>query len=124
MTQPIAINVETFFIESQSNPDKDYFVFAYTITITNNGFEPATLLRRHWIIKDFNQKVLEVQGDGVIGEQPRLEPGEQFTYTSGTSIETDVGTMKGSYTMQTDAGEEFDAVIPEFVLSAPHATIH
>ena len=77
MTQPIDINVETFFIESQSNPDKDYFVFAYTITITNNGFEPATLLRRHWIIKDFNQKVLEVQGDGVIGEQPRLEPGEQ-----------------------------------------------
>ena len=65
-----------------------------------------------------------MQGDGVIGEQPRLEPGEQFTYTSGTSIETDVGTMKGSYTMQTDAGEEFDATIPEFVLSAPQATIH
>ena len=76
------------------------------------------------VIKDFNQKVLEVQGDGVIGEQPRLEPGEQFTYTSGTSIETDVGTMKGSYTMQTDGGEEFDATIPEFVLSAPQTTVH
>jgi len=124
MTNAIDIDVETFFIEAQSNPDKDYYVFAYTITITNNGYEPATLLRRHWIIKDFNQKVLEVQGDGVIGEQPRLEPGEHFTYTSGTSIETDVGTMKGSYTMQTDGGDEFDTSIPEFVLSAPQTTVH
>ena len=124
MSEPIAINVETFFIESQSNPDRDYYVFTYTITITNNGNEPATLLRRHWIIQDFNQKVIEVQGDGVIGEQPRLEPGEHFTYTSGTSLETDVGTMKGSYTMQTDQGDLFEATIPEFVLSAPQRTVH
>ncbi len=124
MSEDIAINVETFFIEAQSNPDKDYYVFAYTITIVNNGSEPATLLRRHWIITDFNQKVMEVQGDGVIGEQPRLKPGQQYTYTSGTSLETDVGTMKGSYTMQTDSGDLFEATIPEFVLAAPQSTMH
>ena len=124
MSDVIDINVETYFIEAQSDPNKDYYVFAYTVTIANLGDQPATLLRRHWIIKDFNQKTIEVQGDGVIGEQPRLEPGEQFTYTSGTSLETDVGTMKGSYTMQTDEGDKFEANIPEFVLSAPQSTVH
>ena len=91
MTEAIKIDVKTHYIEEQSRPQNDFFVFAYTVTITNNSDEAATLLRRHWIIKDFNQKVLEVQGDGVIGEQPRLLPGEHFTYTSGTTLETDVG---------------------------------
>ena len=124
MTNAIDVAVETFYIEDQSKPEQDFYVFAYTITITNEGDEAATLLRRHWVIKDFNQKVLEVKGDGVVGEQPRLRPGEAFTYTSGTSLETDVGTMKGSYTLQTDDGEEFDASIPEFVLASPQATKH
>jgi ApaG protein len=124
MTEAIKIDVKTHYIEEQSRPQNDFFVFAYTVTITNNGNEPAKLLRRHWIIKDFNQKVLEVQGDGVIGEQPRLLPGEHFTYTSGTTLETDVGTMKGSYTMQNDNGDEFEAPITEFVLSAPQSIIH
>ena len=120
----IDIDVQTLFIPEQSRPERDLYVFAYTVTIENNGELPAQLLRRHWVITDFNQKVLEVQGDGVIGEQPRLLPGESFTYTSGTTLETDVGTMKGSYTMQSDTGELFDAEIREFVLSAPQNQVH
>ena len=79
---------------------------------------------RHWIIKDFNNKVLEVEGEGVIGEQPRIKPGKQFIYTSGNSLDTDVGTMKGTYTMKNDDGEEFEAIIGEFVLSAPQSQAH
>lgn len=120
----IDIDVQTQFIPEQSRPEKDLYVFAYTVTIENRGLKPAQLLRRHWVITDFNQKVLEVQGDGVIGEQPRLQPGESFTYTSGTTLETDVGTMKGTYTMQSDTGELFEAPIHEFVLSAPQAQVH
>jgi len=124
MTYSIDIKVDTNYIKEQSSPDKNFFAFSYTISITNTGTEPATLLRRHWIIKDFNQKVLEVQGDGVIGKQPRLLPGEDFIYTSGTSMETDVGTMSGSYTMQTDEGELFEAPIAEFVLAVPQQMLH
>lgn len=115
----IQINVKTEYIEEQSNPEQDYYVFAYTITIKNQGDEPAKLLNRHWVITDSNQKVQEVRGEGVVGEQPRLKPGEQFEYTSGTMLETSIGTMKGSYQMQTDAGDLFDAAIHEFVLSTP-----
>lgn len=115
----IQIDVKTEYIEEQSNPEQDYYVFAYTITIKNKGNEPAKLLNRHWIITDSNQKVQEVRGEGVVGEQPRLKPGEQFVYTSGTMLETSVGTMKGSYQMQTDDGDLFDAAINEFVLSTP-----
>ena len=120
----IDIDVKTHFIPEQSRPEEDLFVFAYTVTIENTGHSPAQLLRRHWVITDFNQKVLEVQGEGVIGEQPRLLPGESFTYTSGTTLETDVGTMKGTYTMQTDTGELFDAPIQEFILSTPQTRVH
>ena len=123
MTQPIDINVETFFIESQSNPDKDYFVFAYTITITNSGTEAAKLMTRHWIITDANGHIEEVRGDGVVGEQPYLKPGEGFQYTSGAVLKTPVGTMSGSYQMLTDDGSNFDAEIPEFILSSPR-TLH
>ena len=115
----IQIDVETRYIEEQSNPDQNYYVFAYTITIQNKGNQGAKLLTRHWVITDSNQKVQEVRGDGVVGEQPELKPGEQFVYTSGTMLETSVGTMKGSYQMLADDGSYFDAPIDEFVLSTP-----
>lgn len=115
----IEVDVHTRYIEDQSNPDQDYYVFAYTITIMNKGDQAARLLNRHWVITDSNQKVQEVRGEGVVGEQPHLKPGEQFVYTSGTMLETSVGTMRGSYQMQTDDGSTFDAPIDEFVLSTP-----
>lgn len=115
----IQVDVETRYIEDQSNPEKNCYVFAYTITIQNTGRQSAQLLTRHWVITDSNQKVQEVRGDGVVGEQPILKPGEQFVYTSGTMLETSVGTMKGSYQMEADDGSHFDATIEEFVLSTP-----
>ena len=115
----IQVDVETRYIEDQSNPDQNYYVFAYTITIKNKGKQAAQLLTRHWVITDFNHKVQEVRGDGVVGEQPVLKPGEQFVYTSGTMLETSVGTMRGSYQMEADDGSRFDAKIDEFVLSIP-----
>jgi len=115
----IKVGVETRYIEEQSNPEQNYFVFAYTITIQNQGRQTAQLLTRHWIITDSNHKVQEVKGDGVVGEQPILKPGEQFVYTSGTMLETSVGTMKGSYQMESGDGSKFDATIEEFVLSTP-----
>ena len=115
----IRVDVETRYIEDQSNPEQNYYVFAYTITIQNKGQQSAKLLTRHWVITDSNQKVQEVRGDGVVGEQPLLKPGEQFVYTSGTMLETAVGTMKGSYQMLADDGLQFDATVDEFVLSTP-----
>ena len=115
----IQVDVKTRYIEDQSNPEQNYYVFAYTITIQNKGERTAQLISRHWVITDSNHKVQEVQGDGVVGEQPVLKPGEQFVYTSGTMLETSVGTMKGSYQMKADDGSQFDATIDEFVLSTP-----
>ena len=115
----IKVSVDTTYLESQSSSDDDRYVFAYTVTIQNNGEVPATLLTRHWIITDSNGKTQEVRGDGVVGEQPYLKPGEGFQYTSGTMLETPVGTMHGSYQMQADDGTEFDAQIELFTLSAP-----
>ncbi len=115
----IRVDVETRYIEDQSNPEQNYYVFAYTITIQNKGSQSAQLLTRHWVITDSNQKVQEVRGDGVVGEQPLLKPGEQFVYTSGTLLETEIGTMKGSYQMLADDGSHFNATIDEFVLSTP-----
>jgi ApaG protein len=115
----IKVDVETRYIEDQSNPEQNYYVFAYTITIKNQGRQNAQLLTRHWVITDSNAKIQEVRGDGVVGEQPLLKPGEQFVYTSGTMLETAVGTMKGSYQMLADDGSHFDAQIEEFVLSTP-----
>jgi len=115
----IRVDVETRYIEDQSNPEQNYYVFAYTITIQNKGKQSAQLLTRHWVITDSNQKTQEVRGDGVVGEQPLLKPGEQFVYTSGTMLETEIGTMKGSYQMLADDGSHFDATIDEFVLSTP-----
>ena len=123
MNQPdlnnIQVDVETRYVEEQSNPEQNYYVFAYTITIQNKGKQAAQLLNRHWVITDSNQKVQEVRGEGVVGEQPLLKPGEQFVYTSGTMLETAVGTMKGSYEMLADDGSRFEAPIDEFVLSTP-----
>lgn len=119
----IDIMVATSFIDEQSLPDDDRFVFAYTITIRNSGKRAARLLGRHWLITDANGKVQEVRGDGVVGEQPWLRPGENFQYTSGAVLETSVGTMQGSYTLIADDGTEFDAPIPPFTLAVPR-TLH
>jgi ApaG protein len=115
----IAVEVETTFVESQSDPEQGRYVFAYIVTIQNTGEIPAKLLTRHWVITDSNGKTQEVRGEGVVGEQPYLRPGEGFQYTSGTMIETPVGTMRGSYQMVADDGTEFDADIRPFTLSVP-----
>ena len=123
MSDAIKIDVDTLYIESESDPDNDRYVFAYTITIHNKGDIAAKLLTRHWVIRDANGKTQEVHGDGVVGEQPHLRPGERFQYTSGTWLETSMGTMGGTYQMVTDDGDEFKAPIAEFLLSTPH-TLH
>ena len=115
----IDIHVATSYMDDQSEPEADRYVFAYTITISNTGDVPATLLSRHWIITDANGKVQEVSGDGVVGEQPHLNPGERFRYSSGAVLETPVGAMQGLYRMETDAGDSFDAPIEPFTLAVP-----
>ncbi|MBL8259868.1 MAG: Co2+/Mg2+ efflux protein ApaG [Candidatus Competibacteraceae bacterium] len=119
----IKVAAQAFYLEEQSDPAHDRYVFAYTITIQNHGNIPAKLLTRHWIITDSNGKIEEVRGEGVVGEQPYLRPGEGFQYTSGAILETSVGSMKGSYQMLADDGITFDATIPAFVLSIPR-TLH
>lgn len=119
----IQIDVRTVYLPGQSAPDEDRYVFAYTVTITNSGSMPARLVTRHWIITDANEQTREVHGEGVVGEQPYLLPGSSFQYTSGTILETPVGTMKGSYQMIADDGTQFDAEIPSFTLSIPR-TLH
>lgn len=121
--QLINIGVETTYIEEQSDPDADRYVFAYTITIANAGVAPAKLLNRHWLITDSNGKIQEVRGEGVVGEQPHLAPGEKFQYTSGTVLETPVGIMEGEYEMVDDDGQTFLAPIDRFSLSIPR-TLH
>ena len=115
----IDIEVETSYMAEHSEPDEDRYVFAYTITLVNKGSISATLLSRRWIITDSENHIEEVEGDGVVGEQPTLQPGEGFRYTSGTVIETPVVTMHGIYRMVAEDGQTFDTNIPEFVLSAP-----
>jgi ApaG protein len=115
----IQVSAEPFYIESQSDDQAGRFVFAYTIHIQNNGNAAVQLLRRYWSITDGNGKTVEVRGDGVIGEQPLLAPGEHYTYTSGSVIETPVGTMHGHYEMQHADGSEFTATIPLFRLAVP-----
>lgn len=115
----ISIDVETTYLDDQSEPREQRYVFAYTITIRNEGQVPAKLLTRHWIITDANGRVQEVRGDGVVGEQPYLKPGQGFRYSSGAVLETPVGTMQGSYQMIADDGAQFDAPIPAFRLAMP-----
>jgi len=119
----IDIDVVTDYIAEQSDPTVDRYVFAYTITINNRGEIPAKLLNRHWLITDANGKVQEVRGEGVVGEQPHLNPGEHFEYTSGAVLETPVGVMEGEYEMVTDEGDTFWAPIDRFSLAIPR-TLH
>ena len=115
----IQVTVGTQYIEAESNPDANRFVFAYSINIENKGEIAAKLLSRHWIITDANNRIQEVKGKGVIGEQPYLRPGESFEYTSGTMMETPVGSMQGTYQMVADDQHHFDAVIKPFTLALP-----
>ncbi len=116
----IQIEVQTRYIDEQSSPDDERYVFAYTITISNKGEHSAKLINRHWVITDAEGGVEEVRGRGVVGEQPYLEPGGQFQYTSGTVLKTPVGSMQGSYGMVTEDGLEFEADIPPFSLAVPN----
>jgi ApaG protein len=118
-TFDIGIDVATNYIDDQSEPESGRYVFAYTITIANNGELPARLISRHWVITDANGKVQEVTGDGVVGEQPHLNPGEVFRYSSGAVLETPVGAMQGLYRMEADNGVNFDAPIAPFTLAVP-----
>ncbi len=115
----IAVTVSPQYLPEQSAPENSLYAFAYHITIENNGSKPAQLISRHWIITDSYNRVKEVQGQGVVGEQPRLEPGESYQYTSGVVLDTETGTMEGSYQMQTDGGDSFDVAIPTFLLAVP-----
>ena len=115
----IRVEVETRYAADQSDPAEHRFVFSYTITIRNDGRVPARLLTRHWIFTDANGKVQVARGEGVVGEQPHLKPGQGFRYSSGTVIETPVGTMQGSYQMMSDDGHHFDAPIPPVRLAMP-----
>ena len=115
----IAVNVDTSYVEDQSDPRDNRYVFSYTITIRTEGEVPARLLTRHWVITDANGKVQEVRGDGVVGEQPHLQPGQGFRYSSGAILETPVGAMYGSYQMLADDGRRFDAPIAPFTLAIP-----
>ncbi|CUS50481.1 MAG TPA: Co2+/Mg2+ efflux protein ApaG [Gammaproteobacteria bacterium] len=119
----IDVQVETAYVSEHSEPDEDRFVFAYTITLVNRGSVTAQLISRHWFITDADNRTEEVEGEGVVGEQPVLKPGEGFRYTSGAVIETPVGTMHGTYQMVAEDGRAFDATIPRFILSAPR-TLH
>ena len=117
----IEVSVLPAYIAEQSDPQNNHYVFSYTVTIRNAGSRPAKLLSRHWIITDGDGAVQEVKGDGVIGKQPYLQPGDEFRYTSGTFMNTPFGTMHGSYQMITDDGEKFEAEIPAFQLAVPNA---
>jgi ApaG protein len=122
-TEPIVnkirVDVETSYLPEQSDPGEPRYVFSYTITIRNEGRAPARLLTRHWIITDANGKVQEVRGEGVVGEQPYLKPGQGFRYSAGAMIETPVGVMQGSYQMVADDGQHFDTPIAPFRLAIP-----
>ena len=123
MKNKIEVSVKVTYLPGQSNISGSQYAYAYTITIANNGESGAQLRTRHWLIQDESGEVEEVIGEGVIGQQPHLSPGESFEYSSGAIISTVTGSMKGSYGMINDQGQRFDAVIPEFTLSEPY-TLH
>jgi ApaG protein len=114
-----SVSVVPQYLAEQSKPDEDEYLFAYTVTVRNTGEVAAKLLSRHWIITDADGDVEEVRGDGVVGEQPVLRPGEAFQYTSGCPLTTPVGSMKGTYHCVAEDGTRFDATVPEFILSMP-----
>lgn len=115
----VDVTAQAFYLPDQSDEENDQYVFAYTIRITNTGDIAVKVISRHWIITDADSQVQEVRGMGVVGEQPTIKPGTSFEYTSGSSLATMVGTMRGTYQMTAEDGSKFDAVIPEFTLSVP-----
>ena len=117
----IDVSVTTRYLAAQSQPEQSRYAFSYTVTIVNNGELPAQMLSRHWIITDGDGRVQEVRGAGVIGQQPHIEPGASHTYSSGTVMTTQVGTMQGSYQMLAEDGKRFDATIAPFRLAVPGA---
>lgn len=119
VTRDIEVSVESFFIEEESDPTKNSFTFAYRVQLRNHGGETVQLLSRHWIITDSNGHVEQVKGPGVVGEQPLLEPGEHYAYTSGSRLASPLGTMEGTYQMVNKEGEEFEIRIPVFTLTVP-----
>lgn len=120
ITNGIRVAVATRYLEPQSDPRQSRYVFTYEITISNEGKEAVQLLSRHWIIQDANNDVDEVEGEGVIGKTPILPPNESFTYSSFCPLRTEWGIMKGNFQMQSESGEEFEAVVAPFVLMMPH----
>lgn len=125
-TRAIRVTVTPRYLESESDPDDDRYVFAYTVEIVNEGRETVRLIARHWRITDGRGRTEEVRGPGVVGEQPTLSPGQSFTYTSGAPLQTPSGIMVGDYHMMTDAGQPFEVAIPAFALESPHTvrTLH
>ena len=119
LTDGIRVRVQSLYLPDQSSPRDDRYVFAYTITISNESPRTAQLRTRHWIITDGRGSIEEVRGDGVVGEQPKLAPGQTFQYTSGCVLTTPIGTMQGTYRMWRDDGSYFDAVIAPFSLALP-----
>lgn len=115
----VDVTAQAFYLPDQSDEENDQFVFAYTIRITNTGNVAVKVISRHWIITDADSQVQEVRGMGVVGEQPTIKPGESFEYTSGSSLGTMVGTMRGTYQLTAEDGTKFEAAIPEFTLSVP-----
>ena len=122
-TRAIAVTVKPTFLEEQSSPTEDYYVWAYQVRIENHGGETVQLRSRYWRITDASGRVQEVRGEGVVGEQPVLQPGQTFEYTSGTPLTTPSGIMVGSYRMETQQGETFEVAIPAFSLDSPHEAI-
>lgn len=124
MSKPeFTVSVVPHYLAEESAPEANHYVFAYTITVRNSGDVPAQLISRHWVITDEHQKVEEVRGLGVVGEQPFLHPGESFEYTSGTQLDTPIGTMQGEYQCTAEDGTPFSAAIPPFLLTVPR-TLH
>jgi len=115
----MSVTAQAFYLPDQSDDDNDQYVFAYTIRITNSGSIAVKVMSRHWIITDADSQVQEVRGMGVVGEQPTIPPGKSFEYTSGSSLNTIVGTMRGTYQVVAEDGHKFEATIPEFTLSVP-----
>jgi ApaG protein len=122
-TRGITVTVEPFYLEDQSSPAENHYVWAYRVKISNGGVETVQLRRRHWRITDGRGQVQEVRGPGVVGEQPVLGPGESFEYTSGTPLPTPSGIMVGTYEMETRRGESFAVQIPAFSLDSPHQQV-
>lgn len=123
ITRQIEISVRPLFLEDQSVPDEDIYVWAYTVRIDNKGGETVQLLTRHWHITNARGERYDVEGDGVVGETPLLEPGDHFEYTSGTPLATPSGLMHGTYTMENERGERFDVTIPAFSLDSPYQPV-